>query len=91
MLAFRPHLAMNDYSGLASSLLAGAGIGDLPPLVQPELLRDGRLVEVLPDWHFRPVPLSLVHLGGRHVSRVVRAFKQHAADMAPRLFPSLPT
>ncbi len=31
---------------LVHALLAGAGIGDLPPIVQPELLRDGRLVEV---------------------------------------------
>jgi len=28
---------MNDYAGLAPALLAGTGIGDLPPLVQPEL------------------------------------------------------
>ena len=39
---------MNDFSGLTSALLAGRGIGDLPPLVQPELMRNGRLVEVMP-------------------------------------------
>jgi len=38
-LTFHPHLAMNDYAGLAAALVAGTGIGDLPPLVQPELLR----------------------------------------------------
>jgi DNA-binding transcriptional LysR family regulator len=48
---------MNDYAGLTIALLAGTGIGDLPPLVQPELLRDGRLVEVMPGWHF-----SIFHL-----------------------------
>ena len=42
-LTFLPHLAMNDFAGLAAALLAGDGIGDLPPVVQPELLRDGRL------------------------------------------------
>jgi DNA-binding transcriptional LysR family regulator len=90
-LTFRPHLSMNDYAGLASALLAGAGIGDLPPLVQPELLRDGRLVEVLPKWRFQTFNLSVVHLGNRYVPRAVRAFKQHAAQMAPKLFPALPT
>jgi DNA-binding transcriptional LysR family regulator len=90
-LTFRPHLAMNDYAGLASALLAGAGIGDLPSLVQPALLRDGRLVEVMPSWRFRSLNLSVVHLGNRFIPRAVRAFKQHAAQMAPLLFPALPT
>jgi DNA-binding transcriptional LysR family regulator len=90
-LKFRPYLSMNDYTGLASALLAGAGIGDLPPIVRPELLRQGQLVEIMPSWHFRTFNLSLVHLGNRYTPRAVRVFKQHAAKMAPMLFPVLPT
>jgi DNA-binding transcriptional LysR family regulator len=90
-LTFQPYLSMNDYAGLATALLAGAGIGDLPPLVQPELLRDGRLVEVMPKWRFRIFNLSLVHLGNRYIPRPVRVFKEFAAQMAPTLFPTLPT
>jgi DNA-binding transcriptional LysR family regulator len=90
-LTFTPHLAMNDYAGLAAALLAGAGIGELPPVVQPELIRDGRLVEPMQEWRFRTFPLSLVHLGSRHVPRAVRVFKDFAAQMAPKLFPALPT
>jgi len=48
-LTFQPHFSMNDYTGLAPALAAGAGIGDLPPVVQPGLIREGRLVEVIPD------------------------------------------
>ena len=90
-LAFQPFLSMNDYAGLASALLAGSGIGDLPPVVQPELVRTGELVEVMPDWRFRTVDLSLVHLGNRHISKPCRLFKEFAAQMAPTLFPDLPT
>ena len=90
-LAFVPYLAMNDYAGLAPALLAGGGIGDLPPLVQPELLREGRLVEVMPAWRFQTLDLSAVHLGNRHVSRPVRVFKEFAVQVAPTLFPTLPT
>ncbi len=90
-LTFQPFLAMNDYAGLATALLAGTGIGDLPPLVQPELLRDGRLVEVMPNWHFCIFHLWVVHLGNRYVTRPVRVFKEFAAQMAPTLFPTLPT
>jgi DNA-binding transcriptional LysR family regulator len=91
ILSFQPHLSMNDYAGLAHALVAGAGIGDLPPVVRPELLRDGRLVEVMPKWRFRSFNLSLVHLGNRYIPRPVRVFKEFAAQMAPKLFPKLPT
>ena len=90
MLTFVPYLSMNDYTGLAAALLAGAGIGDLPPVVQPELIRDGRLVEVMPKWRFRCFDLSMVHLGNRHLSRPLRVFKEFAAQMTRTLFPSLP-
>jgi DNA-binding transcriptional LysR family regulator len=44
---------MNDYAGLATALLAARGIGELPLVVQPDLGRDSRLVEIMPDWRFR--------------------------------------
>ena len=82
---------MNEYAGLATALLGGIGIGELPPLVQPELLREGRLVEVMPVWRFRPLKLSIVQLGNRYVPRTVRVFKDFAVDTIPALFPQLPT
>jgi DNA-binding transcriptional LysR family regulator len=90
-LTFHPHLSMNDYAGLAAALLDGAGIGDLPPVVQPALLSEGRLVEVMPQWRFPSFDLSILHLGNRHVPRPVRVFKEFAAQMAKTLFPALPT
>ena len=89
-MSFLPHVSMNDYSGLSKALLAGGGIGDLPPVVQPELLRTGKLVEVMPQWRFQVFDLSIVHLGGRHIARPVRMFKELAARFAPSLFPNLP-
>jgi DNA-binding transcriptional LysR family regulator len=89
-LTFLPQLSMNDFAGLTAALLAGGGIGDLPPIVQPELIRDGRLIEVMPQWHFRAQDLSLVHLGNRNMPRPVRLFKEFAARMAPTLFADLP-
>ena len=90
-LSFLPHLSMNDFTGLASALVAGGGIGDLPPVVQPELVRDGRLIEVMPEWRFRSYDLLMVHLGNRHVTRTLRVFKEFAAQMIPTLFPDLPS
>jgi DNA-binding transcriptional LysR family regulator len=90
-LTFQPYFAMNDYAGLASALLGGVGIGELPPLVQPELLRNGRVIEVMPKWRFRTVNLSVAHRVNRYIPRPVRLFKEFAARMAPTLFPELPT
>lgn len=87
---FHPYLAVNDFAGLTPALLAGRGIGELPPVVQPELLRTGRLVEVMPDWRFPPFDLSLVHLGNRHLSKPCRLFKEFATEMAQAMFPDLP-
>ncbi len=90
-LNFQPYLSMNEYAGLVTALLAGAGIGDLPPIVQPQLIREGRLVEVMPKWHFQTFNLWLVHLGNRYLPRPVRVFKEFAFQMVPTLFPGLPS
>jgi DNA-binding transcriptional LysR family regulator len=89
-LTFFPHLSMNDYTGLAAALVTGVGIGDLPPIVRSDLVSSGQLVEVMSKWRFPVFDLSLVHLGNRHVSQQVRAFKEFALQEAPRLFPKLP-
>ena len=90
-IRFVPQLAMNDYTGLAWALVEGAGIGELPPLVQPALLREGRLVEVMPSWRFPHHDLFMVHVGQRLVSRPVRMFKEFAEHHVPSLFTRLPT
>lgn len=89
-LNVEPHLSMNDYSGLTAALLTGVGIGELPPTVQPDLLRQGQLVEVMPMWRFEPFDLSILHLKTRYLTRPVRTFKDFAAQMSPDLFPDLP-
>ena len=81
---------MNNFSGLTPALLIGSGIGDLPPVVWPELMRNGRLVEVMPEWRFPTQDLSLVHLSNRNVPRPIRLFTEFAARMAPTLFQDLP-
>jgi DNA-binding transcriptional LysR family regulator len=90
-ITFQPHLAMNDYSGLATALISGAGIGELPPIVCPEHVTSGALVEVMPQWQFRPVDLSIVYPSNRHMPRAVRLFKEFAGQMVKTLFEPLPS
>jgi DNA-binding transcriptional LysR family regulator len=89
-LGFEPYVAMNDYAGLAVALLAGRGIGEMPPIVQPELMRKGLLVEVMPQWHLPVFHLTIAHPRNGMLRRQVRIFKEFACEMVPRLFPTLP-
>jgi DNA-binding transcriptional LysR family regulator len=89
-LQFQPHLSINEYVGLATALVRGTGIGELPPIVQPELLRSGKLVEIMPRWRFRSFHLSILHLSNRYIAKPVRLFKEFATDRIPSLFPKLP-
>jgi DNA-binding transcriptional LysR family regulator len=90
-LAFQPCMAMNDYSALVIALLSCAGIGELPPIVQPDLIRKGLLVEVMPQWHLPRFDLIVAHPRGRHMPRQVRVFEDFAIQMVPKLFSALPT
>jgi DNA-binding transcriptional LysR family regulator len=89
-LAFQPIMAMNDYAALIVALLAGAGIGELPPIVQPDLIRKGLLVEVMPQWHLPLFDLTIAHPRNGHMPRQVLVFKEFATQMVPKLFPTLP-
>lgn len=88
-IRFQPHLAINDYHGLAKALSLGAGIGELPPIACTTPLRHAGLVEVLPEWRFAEVDLSLIQLAGRHAPRHVRLFKEFAVQMVPQLYRDL--
>jgi DNA-binding transcriptional LysR family regulator len=89
-ITFPPHLTMNDYLGLAKALVSGAGIGDLPAIVCPKYLASGALVEVMPQWQFRPVELSMVHLSARQIPRTLRIFKEFVGPRVATLFETLP-
>jgi DNA-binding transcriptional LysR family regulator len=89
-VSFQPVVAINDYTGLVAALLDGFGIGELPPIVQPELLRNGKLVEVMPHWHLPIFDLCIANLRDRYLPRQVRIFRDFATQMVPGLFTSLP-
>jgi DNA-binding transcriptional LysR family regulator len=89
-LFFDPYVSMNDYAGLAPAILAGTGVGELPPVVLPDLSRKDLLVEVMPKWRFRTFDLWLLHLSNRNLSQAVRSFQEFAATRTQALFPNLP-
>jgi DNA-binding transcriptional LysR family regulator len=58
VLQFQPLLAINEYAGLATALVHGAGVGELPPIVQPDLIRTGKLGTAFDFSFFCPIFLG---------------------------------
>ena len=90
-LFFDPYLSMNDYAGLAPAIVAGAGVGELPPVVLPDLSRKDLLVEVMPKWRFRTFDLWLLHLSNKNLSQAVRGISGvRRQEYAATLYQSSP-
>ncbi len=69
-----PDLSINDYVATRAAILAGHGIGELPEPLCKTALKDGQLVEVLPDWRFPEIKLFSVHSGNAALSKLARLF-----------------
>ncbi|GMQ88705.1 MAG: LysR family transcriptional regulator [Gammaproteobacteria bacterium] len=80
-------LALNDYAGVLCATEAGQGIAEIPSIICGEALRDGRLVEVMPDWRFPATSLSAVYPSNRNLSRIVRLFKDYCVEQVDVLSP----
>lgn len=67
-------LMVNGIGPLLAACLAGQGIAQLLELYVRELLADGRLVQVLPEWAEETYPLYAYHHSAQLMSAKVRAF-----------------
>ncbi|MET0210560.1 MAG: LysR family transcriptional regulator, partial [Burkholderiaceae bacterium] len=81
-------LTVTDSETYAAACLAGLGIIQVPAYGMEFELKQGRLVEVLPDHVAAPMPVHLLYAHRRQLPRRVQVFMQWLADlMAPRLLP----
>lgn len=75
----QPPLLLNEYAGVLRGLLDGRGISELPGFLCKAALREGSLVEVLPEWQFELVKVTAAFPSFRNLSPLVRAFKDFCA------------
>lgn len=69
-----PTLAVNDYLHLRRRVLAGDVIAELPPFLAADALREGHLVQLLPEHPFPEQDVTLLYQQRRHPSSVIRAY-----------------
>jgi DNA-binding transcriptional LysR family regulator len=75
----QPRLVLNDYAGVLQGLVQGLGVSELPGFLCKAALREGALVEVLPQWQFASVNVAAAFPSFRNLSPLVRAFKDFCA------------
>jgi DNA-binding transcriptional LysR family regulator len=67
-------LILTDVGTMLGACLSGAGIAQVMALGVQDLLAQGRLVEIFPDWPDKTFPLYAVHPSRRHPAAKVHAF-----------------
>ncbi|WP_175909493.1 LysR family transcriptional regulator [Burkholderia sp. BCC1640] len=70
----RSVVAVNSSQAYLACCIAGLGLIQAPRDGLAPLLEDGSLVEVLPEWHAAPLPVSVVFPNSRHLAPRVRIF-----------------
>ncbi len=74
-------ISVNESTAHVTALVAGLGVGQTFRFIVEPCLADGRLVELLPEWHRPHHRLSLVHPGARHPNSRIRAFSDWVAAL----------
>lgn len=82
-------LTVNNSEAYEAACLAGAGLVQVPVPGLSDLVAQGRLVEVLPQFQAPPLPVSLVYAHRRQLPQRVQVFMNWLGEvMRPHLQPS---
>ena len=78
----RPKHISDDPDSTWDMILAGLGIGYGPAFMGKSEWREGRVVEVMPDWRAEEAPLYVVRLDKRHTPRQIELVQDFIVEMA---------
>ena len=80
-IAAKGRLQVNDTGSLLGACLGGQGIAQLLELYARDMLADGRLVQILPDWSDETFPLYAFYHSAKPVPAKVRAFLDFVLEL----------
>lgn len=73
----------NSVGLMRAMTLAGSGIGSFPHGLVHADVAEGRLLRLLPEWEFEPLPVTLLTTSRKLLPAKVRAFIDHLLETAP--------
>ncbi|MGF1755932.1 LysR family transcriptional regulator [Vibrio makurazakiensis] len=77
---FNPALKCDDFSVLRQLAQDHMGITELPEYMAKQAIKNGKLLNVLPEWHFDKVDMFAVYPSHRGATPKVRVFLQFLVD-----------
>jgi LysR family transcriptional regulator, regulator for bpeEF and oprC len=86
-VGLRSVVSVNSAHAYVGCCLAGLGLVQAPRASMEPLLASGQLVEVLPAWKARPLPVSVVFPQGRHLAPRVRIVIDWLAQLISTAYP----
>ncbi len=78
-------LTFTDPKSMLEECVAGTGIAQIIGWGVGDLLADGALVDIFPQWHGERFPLFAFHPSRKHPPAKVRAFVEFCVDIVQRL------
>lgn len=70
----KSHLTVNSAEACIAACQTGTGMIQIPAYDVRNLLSSGKLLEIMPKYRPRPLPVSILYPHRRHLSRAVRVF-----------------
>ncbi len=85
VIRHRPRLVTEDMAALRAAALEGVGVCQFPTFLVQDDLKDGRLIDILPDWKPRAGVIHAVFPSRRGLLPSVRSFLDFIADEYAKL------
>jgi DNA-binding transcriptional LysR family regulator len=80
-IAMRSRISVNNTDAYRAACVAGLGIMQAPALGASQLVYEGRLVEILKNYHAPPIPVSILYPHKRNLSKRVRIFMDWLSEL----------
>lgn len=74
-------ITVNSADAYQAACIAGLGMIQVPQTGVRHLIKEGKLVEVLPQYQAEPMPVSLLYANRRHLSKRVQVFMNWMAQI----------
>ena len=84
-VSIETRLMTSDAPTMLSACLAGAGIAQVLEFATREQIRDGRLIELFPDWSDERFPLHAIYPSRQYRTAKVRAFVEFVSELLARV------